>query len=521
MAFTLIYKDNIPAFTSSATTVSLTINAGATVGRLISIEYMARDVVTPPAGWTKRGEVLLGSNGQRSGLIEKIADGTEGGTTFTLTQATSTRMEINQGIWSSSVGGIAFANSTTLDGNATASGLLPTIAETGSFLALSVASNVFSDSLARSMNIAAASDAEWFDWNETPNSSLGSNRLWGAYAIYAGADTTSITWDCVASTKEWGASLVTYTEAGADVTAPILSTPSGTATGATTADLSVSTDEGNGTLYSVVTTSATAPSVAQIQLGQDNLGVAAAYSSNVAVSTIGSKSFSATGLTAATTYYAHFQHDDAIGTSSTVYTSASFTTDAAATVVTFTGTIPTLDATESAAFSSDLSGYFAGTQTPFTYAITTGTLPAGLSLNTSTGVISGTPTVVANTTGLVITATDTDTATAPSDPFTINVAAAAVVIKGVSTEVYNGAALQANVTGLTVEWHDSTSPAGLAPVYFSSTASTDALGVLTLNLDASTALALGGLGHLNVWKLATPDTDSIGTQAVLAVGDIS
>lgn len=113
----------------------------------------------------------------------------------------------------------------------------------------------------------------------------------------------------------------------ADTVAPVLTSPAGASTGSTTASGSVSTDEGNGTLYQVTTTSGTAPSVAQIKLGQDNTGTAAAYSSNQAISSTGTKNISATGLAAETAYYNHFQHVDAAANDSTVVSSALFTTD--------------------------------------------------------------------------------------------------------------------------------------------------------------------------------------------------
>lgn len=113
---------------------------------------------------------------------------------------------------------------------------------------------------------------------------------------------------------------------GGDTTAPVLSSPVGTQTGSTTATAGATTDEGNGTMYGVVTVSGTAPSVAQIQAGQDNSGVAAAYASSQSISSTGAKTFSATGLAASTSYYAHIQHKDAAGNDSTVVTSAQFTT---------------------------------------------------------------------------------------------------------------------------------------------------------------------------------------------------
>jgi len=118
----------------------------------------------------------------------------------------------------------------------------------------------------------------------------------------------------------------TNSAASGDTTAPILSSPTGTATGQTTASGTVSTDEANGTLYWVVTESATSPSPAQVQAGQDNSGSAAAASGSQAVSATGSQGISATGLTAGTTYYIHYQHEDAAGNDSDVESSASFAT---------------------------------------------------------------------------------------------------------------------------------------------------------------------------------------------------
>lgn len=56
-----------------------------------------------------------------------------------------------------------------------------------------------------------------------------------------------------------------------------------------------------------------------------------------------------------------------------------------------------------AAYSTSISA--SGGNAPYTYALTSGTLPSGISFNTSTGVLSGTPLATASTT-LVIEATD-------------------------------------------------------------------------------------------------------------------
>lgn len=53
-----------------------------------------------------------------------------------------------------------------------------------------------------------------------------------------------------------------------------------------------------------------------------------------------------------------------------------------------------------------------GGKAPITFAITTGTLPTGLTLHTDTGVIDGTPSALQTKTGLVLTATDANSKTA-------------------------------------------------------------------------------------------------------------
>ena len=117
--------------------------------------------------------------------------------------------------------------------------------------------------------------------------------------------------------------------ADADTTAPSLTSATASATGATTASGSVTTNEATGTLYSVATTSATAPTKAQVKAGQDHAGSAAPWADNQAISSTGAKSVSVTGLTESTTYYLHHMHEDAATNQSDVVSSASFTTTGA------------------------------------------------------------------------------------------------------------------------------------------------------------------------------------------------
>jgi hypothetical protein len=59
-----------------------------------------------------------------------------------------------------------------------------------------------------------------------------------------------------------------------------------------------------------------------------------------------------------------------------------------------------------AAYSATLSA--TGGTAPYSWSLTSGTLPAGLSLNATTGMIAGTPTVVASATPLTFTVTDSE-----------------------------------------------------------------------------------------------------------------
>lgn len=111
-------------------------------------------------------------------------------------------------------------------------------------------------------------------------------------------------------------------------TAPTLTSPTATQTGATTATGTISTNEANGVLYRVLTTSATSPSAAQIKLGQNHTGASAAASGNAAVTATGVQNVTYTGLTASTTYYAYYMHENAGALQSNVSAAASITTAA-------------------------------------------------------------------------------------------------------------------------------------------------------------------------------------------------
>lgn len=124
----------------------------------------------------------------------------------------------------------------------------------------------------------------------------------------------------------------------------ILTSPTGTQTGATSAALSVSTNEATGTLYWFVSTSATAPTASNLKDG-----TGAAKFGSQAVTTTGVQTSSIpTGLTASTTYYAHFlQRNAALSDSAIVSTATGFTTADAGALGSYTPNFYTNSATGS------------------------------------------------------------------------------------------------------------------------------------------------------------------------------
>ena len=89
----------------------------------------------------------------------------------------------------------------------------------------------------------------------------------------------------------------------------------------------------------------------------------------------------------------------------------------------------------------------ANSDTTITYSVTSGSLPTGLSLNSSTGVISGTPTGSAATYNFTITATDVELQTT-SRNFSILIASGVELFTPAGKTKLLG--LQFNVNGLTV-----------------------------------------------------------------------
>jgi hypothetical protein len=133
------------------------------------------------------------------------------------------------------------------------------------------------------------------------------------------------------SNNQVAACTVVCSMGGGDTTPPTLTSPTGTG-GLGVCSGTVSTDEGNGTLYAVATASATQPSIAQIKAGQDHTGAAALRAVSQSVTATGTQTVASGSITGgAGTRYLHYLHTDAASNDSNRVTSASFEVTAAAT----------------------------------------------------------------------------------------------------------------------------------------------------------------------------------------------
>ena len=166
---------------------------------------------------------------------------------------------------------------------------------------------------------------------------------------------------------------------------------------------SASIDEAGKIYYVVVADGATAPSVAQVKAGQDSTGSSALDSSNATVSSSPfTSSFSAiTSLSASTAYDVYFVAEDDEGTPNvqSSVTKVDTTTSGAPSLSPSTQTV-------SGTVGKAITATTAYTATDFTGSVTysvSPSLPSGLSLDTSTGVISGTPTAAQSATSYTVT----------------------------------------------------------------------------------------------------------------------
>jgi GH18 family chitinase len=158
---------------------------------------------------------------------------------------------------------------------------------------------------------------------------------------------------------------------------------------------------------------------------------------------------------------------------------------------------PLPDALTGAAYSQTL---MAASTTPITWAVTGGTLPAGLSLGTSTGIISGTPTAAGVST-LTVSATNAVGSNSKQLSLTVNAAPT-------SPSIATSSPLPTAVTG--AAYSQALMAAGTTPITWAVTGGTLPAG---LSLGASTGILSGTPTAAGVSTLTVSATNAVGSNS--------
>ncbi|WP_162843852.1 putative Ig domain-containing protein, partial [Allorhizobium taibaishanense] len=192
------------------------------------------------------------------------------------------------------------------------------------------------------------------------------------------------------------------------------------------------------------------------------------------------------------------------GSDSFTYTATNATGPSSPATVTITVTAPSFSfspsagtltaATVGTAYSQAITA--SGGTAPYSYAVTLGTLPAGLSLDTTTGAITGTPTT-AGSFSFTITATDANSVNGAAS-YSLAVAEPSVTL----TLSPSSGALAAGAVGTTYSQSISAS-SGTAPYTYSASGLPDGL-----SLDASTGAVTGTPTTAGSYAITVTVTDS-------------
>ena len=291
--------------------------------------------------------VLVWVAGSSSDGAKTVSAATFGGVSMTQAEFLSSDIagyEVNSGLWyikeASIPSGLQSLSVTWSGALNNSSGMLLTldgIDQSSTIVGTATGQYDTGSQLSSSVTVAAGDVGVWGVGTNGSYSTIGvpsgSRGTYTGYTAQQESNCTTRAASCVYSSSGTeqptatidgnisSAVLVVFKAASGDTTPPTLSAPVGSATSSTAATVGATTDEANGTLYAVITTSSTQPSVAQIKAGQNHLGAAATWSSNQAISSTGAKTFSVTGLTAGTMYYVYEVHADAAGNNSNVVSS--------------------------------------------------------------------------------------------------------------------------------------------------------------------------------------------------------
>ena len=285
--------------------VVMNVTAGSLLVAVVRVSTASVPTVSDSLGntWTLNKAQSSANTGNQSALVFSAPNCAAGSTTITLT-GTLGSSSINCKVLEFS--GAVTASPVAVSGqNTDDTTVAPTATPTPG---LSVPTNALGiTAFTFDRTATTSSPTSW-----TGVASANANIYWG-YRVYTGAVTAERGAPTGSSNAHYESVLVAYSAA---IVAPVLSAPTQTATGSTTATVGATTDTApTATALSVqvLPAASAAPTAAAI---------VASPTQTLAAGAAGARTFALTGLTVATAYRAHF----AQGSTSNVVSTVSFTT---------------------------------------------------------------------------------------------------------------------------------------------------------------------------------------------------
>ena len=304
---------------------------------------------------------------------------------------------------------------------------------------------------------------------------------------------------------------------GSDVTAPVLSAQSASSVTQTTATLNFTSGEAGTYFYLVYPSASSAPdSATVVSQGASAPTVVKGTSS----ATASANAVSVTGLSAGTAYKAYVVVRDSSGNVSLV-SMISLTTAVANPAFTLSASSETRTyGTSGTAFTPTSTG---GLIASYSISAT----PAGMSFDTSTGVLMGAPTTIATATTYTVTATNASgiatrnfVLTVATRPITIKAAAKSATYTGSSVSVSNSYSITSGTLASTDTFTALTYTYTSTPLSYNSVTAPTNAGSYTITPSAA-SFSVGSASNYSITYDTATLTIGVAAQAALTISSTS
>ena len=304
---------------------------------------------------------------------------------------------------------------------------------------------------------------------------------------------------------------------GSDVTAPVLSAQSASSVTQTTATLNFTSGEAGTYYYLVYASASSAPDTSTIISQGASLPTIVKGTSSATAS---ANTVAVTGLSAGTAYKAYVVVKDSSGNVSLV-SMISLTTAVANPAFTLSASSETRTyGTSGAAFTPTSTG---GLIASYSISAT----PAGMSFDTSTGVLTGAPTTIAAATTYTVTATNASgtatqnfVLTVATRPITIKAAAKSATYTGSSVSLSNSYSITSGTLASTDTFTALTYTYTSTPLSYNSATAPTSAGSYTITPSAA-SFSVGSASNYSITYDTATLTIEVAAQSALTLSSIS